>query len=122
MRPTQRVGGPSPSQQHRRCRRVACIPALEMMLQADADWQHQDGRGETARARAFRDGFDKSVATIDLFFCKESKQAIKSVATIDLFFSARKAGDYEINPDVRVCTSPLGIGINIKSLNQFIRI
>jgi hypothetical protein len=45
-----------------------------MMLQADADLQHQDVRGETARTRAFRDGFHKSVATIDFFFGKESRR------------------------------------------------
>jgi ankyrin repeat protein len=47
--------------------RQPCIPALEMMLLADADLEHKDVRGETARARAVRDGFTESVATIDRF-------------------------------------------------------
>merc|ERR1711957_210629 len=47
--------------------RQPCIPALELMLDANADWKHEDTRGETARARAVRDGFHESVATIDRF-------------------------------------------------------
>jgi hypothetical protein len=57
--------------------RQAVIPALEIMLRADADLQHQDVRGETARARAFRDCFHLSVTTIDDFVAKQASVKIK---------------------------------------------
>ena len=47
--------------------RQACIPALELVLNANADLNQKDTRGETARDRAVRDGFHGSVATIDRF-------------------------------------------------------
>lgn len=54
--------------------RQAVIPALEIMLRADADLQHRDFRGETARARALRGRFGESVTTIDRFVAEQASQ------------------------------------------------
>ena len=47
--------------------RQPCKLALEIMLSADCDLQYKCSRGETARERARRDGFQISVAVIDRF-------------------------------------------------------
>jgi ankyrin repeat protein len=53
--------------------RQAVIPALEIMLRADADLQHEDVRNETACTRALRDGFHESVTTIDRFVAEQDR-------------------------------------------------
>ena len=52
--------------------RQPVILALELMLHAHANLQHQDVRGETARDRAVRDGFYASVDTIDRFVAAQA--------------------------------------------------
>jgi len=54
--------------------RHASIPALELVLNADADLKHEDKRGQTARARAIRDGFREAGATIDRFVAEREQQ------------------------------------------------
>ena len=58
--------------------RQACILALELMLNANADLKHEDVRGETARARAVRDGFHESVATIDRFVAARQRERVQA--------------------------------------------
>ena len=58
--------------------RQACIPALELMLNANADLNHKDVRGETARARAVRDGFHESVATIVRFVAARQRERVQA--------------------------------------------
>lgn len=48
-------------------RRTPCTAAIKLLLQAKADPDHKDYRGETARARALRNENDESVADIDQY-------------------------------------------------------
>jgi len=50
--------------------RTACLPVLQLLLEAGANVDHKDSRGETARARAVRDGYRQSVAAIDAFVAR----------------------------------------------------
>merc|ERR1712060_952566 len=50
--------------------RHTCVDAVKLLLEARANVEHVDARGETARARALRDGQSSSVAAIDFFLAR----------------------------------------------------
>lgn len=60
--------------------RQPILAAVELLLEAGAAVAHKDVRGETARARAARDGFDDSVAAIDAFVALRAARAAGAAA------------------------------------------
>eukprot|EP00927_Polykrikos_kofoidii_P011858 TRINITY_DN15071_c0_g2_i1.p1 TRINITY_DN15071_c0_g2~~TRINITY_DN15071_c0_g2_i1.p1 ORF type:complete len:538 (-),score=104.66 TRINITY_DN15071_c0_g2_i1:94-1707(-) len=72
--------------------RKASVAVVQLLLEAGASLEHQDARGETARDRAVRDGYQESVDRIDAFVEQRAVQMAmrKQIdARIDTFVERR---------------------------------